>query len=135
VPRLSRWYIRASLFYLAAGVTLGTLLLIHKGIPLHPGLWRLLPPHIELLLLGWTVQLAMGVMFWSLPRFQRGPERGNEALAWWAFGLLNVGVVLVSVGWVLGGWGWLPFLGRVMEAAAAIAFAAHAWPRAKSFAR
>jgi hypothetical protein len=135
VPRLSRWYIRASLLYLAAGVTLGMLLLVHKGIPLHPALWRILPPHIEFLLLGWTLQLAMGVMFWSLPRFQHGPERGNEALAWWAFGLLNVGVGLVSVGWVLGVPGWLPFLGRVIEAAAAIAFAAHAWPRVKSFAR
>jgi hypothetical protein len=135
MPRLSRWGIRASLLYLAAGVTLGTLLLVHKGIPLHPGLWRLLPPHIEFLLIGWTLQLAMGVMFWSLPRFQHGPERGNEALAWWAFGLLNVGVVLVSLSSVLGGLRWLPFLGRLIEAAAAIAFAVHAWPRVKSFAR
>jgi hypothetical protein len=135
MPRLSRCCIRASLLYLVAGMTLGTLLLVHKGIPLHPGLWRLLPPHIEFLLLGWTLQLAMGVMFWSLPRFQHRSERGNEVLAWWAFGLLNVGVGLVSVSWVLEVPGWLPFLGRVIEAAAAIAFAAYVWPRVKSFAR
>jgi hypothetical protein len=120
--------------YLAVGVTLGALLLVHKGVPLHPALWRLLPPHIEFLLLGWTLQLAQGVAFWILPRFQHGPEQGNEALAWWAFGLLNVGVCMVGVGWMLAVPGWLPFLGRVTEAASAVAFAAHAWPRVKSFA-
>jgi hypothetical protein len=134
VPRLTCWYIRASLLYLAVGVTLGALLLAHKGVRLHPALWRLLPPHIEFLLLGWTLQLAMGVAFWILPRWQHGPERGNEALAWWAFGLLNVGVCMVGVGWMLAVPGWLPLLGRVTEAASAIAFAAHAWPRVKSFA-
>jgi hypothetical protein len=134
VPRLSRWFIRAALVYLATGLTLGALLLIHKGIPLHPALWRSLPTHIEFLLLGWTLQLAMGVAFWILPRFQQGRERGNEALAWWAFGLLNGGVCLVGLGWMLGAPGWVPFLGRVIETAAAIAFVAHAWPRVKPFA-
>jgi hypothetical protein len=85
VPRLSCWFIRASLLYLAVGFTLGALLLVHKGIPLHPALWRMLPPHLECLLLGWTLQLALGVAFWILPRFPQGPD-GNEALAWWAFG-------------------------------------------------
>jgi hypothetical protein len=102
VPRLSRWFVRAALVYLATGLTFGALLLIHKGIPLHPALWRSLPAHIEFLLLGWTLQLAMGVAFWMLPRFQRGRARGNEALAWWAFGLLNGGVCLVGLGWMLG---------------------------------
>jgi hypothetical protein len=134
VPRLSCWYVRASLLYLALGFTLGTLVLIHKGIPLHPLLWRLLPPHLEFLLLGWTLQMAMGVAFWILPRFAQGHERGNEALAWCAFVLLNAGVWLVGVGWMLGAPGWIPWLGRAVEAAAAITFAAHAWPRVKPFA-
>jgi hypothetical protein len=131
---LSCWYIRASLLYLAVGFTFGALLLVHKGIPLHPALWRLLPPHFEFLLLGWTLQLALGVAFWILPRFSQGRERGNEALAWCAFGLLNVGVCLVGVGWMFGAPGWIPWLGRMLEAAAALTFAAHAWPRVKSFA-
>ncbi len=134
MPRLSCWFIRASLLYLAVGFTLGALLLVHKGIPLHPALWRVLAPHLECVLLGWTLQLAMGVAFWILPRFPEGPERGNEALAWWAIGLLNTGVGLVGVGWMLGLPGWIPLLGRVGETAAAMAFAAHAWPRVKPFA-
>jgi hypothetical protein len=132
VPRLSCWFIRASLVYLATGFTLGALLLIHKGIPLHAVLWRVLPAHIEFLLLGWTLQLAMGMAFWILPRFQQGNARGNEALAWWAFGLLNSGVCLVALSWMLGGPGWIPLLGRVIETAAALAFVGHAWPRVKS---
>ena len=134
MPRLSCWFIRASLLYLAVGFTLGALLLAHKGLPLHPALWRLLPPHLEFLLLGWTLQLAMGMAFWILPRFPQGPERGNERLAWGAFGLLNAGVCLVGACWMLGLPGWVPFLGRMLEAAAATAFVAHAWRRVRPFA-
>jgi heme/copper-type cytochrome/quinol oxidase subunit 1 len=132
VPRLSCWFIRASLVYLATGLTLGALLLIHKGIPLHAALWRVLPAHMEFLLLGWTLQLAMGMAFWMLPRFQGERTRGNEALAWWAFGLLNSGACLVGLSWMLEGPAWVPLLGRLLETAAALAFVAHAWPRVKA---
>jgi len=131
MPRLSCWYIRGSLLYLALGFTFGGLLLFHKGVPLHPMVWRLLPMHIECVLLGWTLQLAMGVAYWILPRFLAGPERGNEAAAWLAFGLLNIGVLLAGVGWTLGVPPIVPLLGRLAELGAAIAFAVHAWPRVK----
>jgi len=133
MPRLSRWYIRASLLFLGLGFTLGALILFHKGAALHPALWQLLPAHIEFLLLGWTLQLAMGVAFWILPRFLEGPARGNEAAAWLAFGLLNGGVLLVGVSWTLGLPALIPWLGRVAEAGAAMAFAVHAWPRIRPF--
>jgi hypothetical protein len=96
MPRLSCWFLRASLLYLAVGFTLGALLLFHKGIPLHPALWRLLPPHIEFVLLGWTMQLAMGVAFWILPRYRQGSEHGREVTAGLAFVLLNGGVLMVG---------------------------------------
>ncbi len=129
MPRLSCWFIRTSLVYLLIGFTLGGSLLIHKGIPLHPALWRVLPAHIEFVLLGWIVQLAMGVAFWILPRF--GSSRGNETVAWWSYGLLNVGIWLVVGGTTLGGPSALAFLGRLAEMGAVIAFAWHAWPRIK----
>ena len=132
MPRLSAWFIRAGLIYLALGFTFGALLLFHKGAPLHPSLWRLLPLHIEFVLIGWTVQLAFGVAFWILPRLQQG-NRGDELAAWLAFGLINVGVGLVGVGTALNAPAWLLLLGRVAEAGAAAAFAAHAWPRIRPF--
>jgi hypothetical protein len=131
MPRLSALLIRAALTYLAVGFTLGGLMLFHKGIPLHPLLWRLLPAHIEMVLFGWTVQLAMGVAFWILPRFSVGPERGDERPAWVAFLLLNAGVLLVGLGGALDAPGWSLVVGRVAEAGAALAFSVHAWPRIK----
>ncbi len=129
MPRLSCWFIRAALVCLALGFTFGALMLFNKGVPLGPWVWRLLPAHIEFLLLGWTVQLAMGVAFWILPRFSS--SRGNEKAAWLAFVLLNTGVWLAGVGPLLGAAGWVVLLGRVAEAGAAAAFAFHAWPRIK----
>lgn len=129
MPRLSCWFIRAALVYLALGFSLGGLILFHKGIPLHPTLWRLLPAHIEFLLFGWTVQLVMGVGFWIFPRFRR--SRGNEKPAWLAFALLNLGVWLAGVGPALGGPAAMLLLGRLAEVGAVVAFAGHAWPRLK----
>lgn len=129
MPRLSCWFIRSALFHLALGFTFGGLLLFHKGIPLHPALWRLLPAHIEFVLFGWTVQLVMGVGFWIFPRFRR--SRGNVTPAWLAFWLLNAGVWLAGIGPALGAPAIVLLLGRLAEAIAVAAFAMHAWPRIK----
>ncbi len=131
MPLLSRRFIQAALCYLVIGFTLGALILFQKGVPVHAALWKLLPAHIECLFLGWTLQLAMGVAFWILPRHLQGAGRGNEVAAWLAFGLINVGVIMASVGWTFGVPPLVPFLGRLAEAGAAVAFAVHAWGRLK----
>jgi hypothetical protein len=133
VPQLSAWLIRAALLYLGTGFTAGMLMLWNKGVPLSPGLWRLLPLHIEFLLLGWTLQLAMGVAYWILPRFFQ--TRGNVPLAVAAGVLLNLGVLAVGLGGWLGAPGAVILLGRLAELLAAAAFALHAWPRVKPMGR
>jgi len=129
MPRLSTWFMRAALLHLALGFSFGGLILWNKGLLSYPLAWRLLPAHIELLLVGWIVQLVLGVAFWILPRF--GARRGNVKLAWTAFGLLNVGVLLAGLGPVFGAPSLLVLLGRTLQAAGAAAFAIHAWPRIK----
>ena len=129
MPRLSVWFVRSALSYLALGFTFGALLLANKGIPLHPLTWRLLPAHIEFLLFGWTVQLAFGVAFWILPRWQT--QRGDERPAWLAFVSVNVGIWLVVLASWLTAPAWVLATGRVLQAAAMAAFALHAWPRVK----
>lgn len=129
MPRLSVWMVRTALLYFGTGFTLGALLLWNKGAPLGGWPWRLLPLHIETLLIGWTVQLAMGVAFWILPRF-RG-QRPRAWLGWLAFGLLNAGVLAVAAGAWFGGLQALVPAGRVLELAAVAAFGLHAWPRVK----
>ena len=130
MPRLSVWMIRTALLALAAGATLGALQLAAPGIA---GVMRWRPLHAELLLVGWTVQLAFGVAYWILPRFRSGPERGREALGWAAFALVNVGILLVGVGRSVAEWQTAALAGRGAEGLAALAFAAHAWPRIKPF--
>ena len=129
MPRLSCWFVRLALLHLALGVTVGGLILFHKGRPLHPLLWRLLPLHIEVLLFGWIVQFVMGVGFWIFPRFWR--SRGNVKPAWAALVLLNGGVWLAGLGPVVGAPAMIILLGRLAEAGAVLAFLIHAWPRIK----
>jgi hypothetical protein len=132
VPRLSVWMIRAALIHLAAGFAIGALLLAHRGVPLHHAVPLLRPAHAEVLLLGWTMQLAMGVAFWILPRFRTGPERGDERPALLALLLLNLGVVAAAAGGI-SGLDPLSLGGRIAQGLAAAAFAIHAWPRVKPF--
>jgi hypothetical protein len=131
MPRLSRWAIRAALLYLGVGFTLGAMLLTNKGLGVWPGIWRWLPAHIEFMLIGWTLQLVIGMGFWILPRFDQGQSRGNEPLAWAALGLLNTGLLATALEPLIPGFGWLLLAGRVLEAMAGLAFAGHAWPRVK----
>ncbi len=131
MPRLSVWIIRTALLYLGAGFTLGALILFQKGVPYFGAVWRLLPMHVEFLLIGWTMQLAMGVAFWILPRFMRGAARGDERLVWLAYALLNAGVLAVGAGQWLGALAALLLLGRTAELLAAALFALHSWPRVK----
>jgi heme/copper-type cytochrome/quinol oxidase subunit 1 len=129
MPRLSVWFIRLALLYLAIGFTFGALMLANKGLDFAPALWRLRPAHIELLLVGWTMQLAMGVAYWILPRFQS--SRGDARPVWLALALINLGLLLVSLSVVADLDGWNVVAGRLAELAAVAAFAWHAWPRIK----
>ncbi len=133
MPRLSVWMIRTALVHLATGFALGALLLAQRGVAMDPLIPRLRPAHAELLLLGWSVQLAMEVAFWILPRFRSGAERGNERPAWLAYILLNLAVVSSAVSGTGFAWAGLQLLGRCAAAVAAAAFAVHAWPRVKPF--
>lgn len=128
MPSLSAHTIRAALLHLAIGLSIGLLLLINKGTAFAPGLWRLLPAHMEMLLVGWSVQLALAVAHWIIPRF-RGGDFGRERLAQVAFGLLNAGVLLFSLTTVLELPAYTPFLGRLLEVAAMVSYALYLWPR------
>ena len=129
MPRLSCWFLRSAFIHLLLGFTLGSLILFHKGISLHPMVWGLLPAHIELVLFGWIIQLIMGVGFWIFPRFRRA--RGNETLAWLAFGLLNLGLWLIVLNSLFNLYSPIIFWGRLAEVGGIVAFARHAWPRIK----
>jgi hypothetical protein len=130
MPRLSIWFIRASLIYLFVGFLFGALILAEKGVSYYPSVWTLFPIHMEFLLIGWLIQLAMGVAFWIFPRFGMGlpHSRGNEKLIWISFVLVNVGILTVALQH------WFPLgllIGRLCEVGGVISYAFGLWRRVK----
>jgi heme/copper-type cytochrome/quinol oxidase subunit 1 len=133
MPRLTVWMVRTALLEFGVGFTFGMLMLFNKGVPFDPLIWRLRSPHVEILLLGWTMQLGMGIAFWIMPRFATAPRYGREALGWIAYTLLNAGLSA----FILSAWidaPVLPFIGRALEMAAVVCFAVMIWPRVKAMA-
>jgi hypothetical protein len=129
--RVSVLMLRAALLYFGTGFTFGALLLANKGLAFAPFLWRLLPVHIEWLLIGWMVQLAMGVATWIVPRFSDEPRYGTLEFAWGAFFALNAGILCVCFGYLAPNGDPLVVVGRVSEACAGVLFLLHVWRRIK----
>jgi hypothetical protein len=127
MPLLARIYIRTALIWLAVGATLGGVILWSKAAPL-PGAWQLLTPHITLLTWGWILQLSLGVAYWILPRF--GQVRPRAYLAVIAYTLLNAALV-ISVAASLLPVPWPGVLVGMLQLLSLLAFALHAWPRAR----
>jgi len=128
MPRLSVWFIRASLVYLLMGFTLGAFMLAQDGISYYPAIHEALPAHMEFLLVGWLVQLAMGVAYWMFPRLGWEPpnSRGNPTLIWMSFSMLNAGIWAVALDL------WLPsglLIGRSLEIGAVAIFVIGLWRR------
>jgi hypothetical protein len=128
MPRLSVWFVRASLIFFLLGFTFGALILAQKGFSYYPPVWNLFPVHMEFLLIGWFAQLAMGVAFWILPRFSMGSPRGNVNLARISFVLINAGLIISAFQL------WFPpaiLIGRLFEIIAGFIFVVGLWHRVK----
>lgn len=123
MPRISRFFVRASLLHFLAGTSLGAWALMPLGGTSVLSAHRLL--HAEVLLVGWLLQLALGVATWIFP-FSRGVSQDRRLWTGWA--LLNGGLLAAGVG----AWAALPALttaGRLGELAGGALTAAVLWPR------
>jgi cbb3-type cytochrome oxidase subunit 1 len=119
--------------YLALGLTLGGLLLWNKGVPLGAPVGGLLPLHIEASLVGWVLQLVMGVAYWIFPRFGMTPaQRGREELAWLSFWLVNAGLWAAGLAGLTGVPRETAMLGRVAEGLATALMAVNIWARTRA---
>lgn len=92
MPTVSRWFIRLSLLCLIAGMAMGSWMLVQqaRGEPGPGSPWPVLHAHI--LLVGFLLQVVMGVAYWMFPRVA-GRRPGN-APAWAALVCLNAGLLL-----------------------------------------
>lgn len=141
MPLLTRCAIRMALLNLLLGFVVGGCIISAKAGALDAGVWIWLPAHVDMLLVGWMIQLAMGMAYWILPRLRISAHtdhltRGRSELAWLAFGLLNAGLFM-AVGLGLLSY-WLPHLtwlreafplGIALQVLALITFAIYAWSR------
>ncbi|MFZ8845056.1 MULTISPECIES: hypothetical protein [Thermoflexus] len=137
MPRLTRWFIRAALGHLLVALLLGALLGWGRVISLPPILTAATPVYFHLLMLGGVAQFIIGVAWWMFPPLSKERPRGNEALAWAVFFLLNGGLILRAIcePWVAvdpqpiarGGL----FLSALALVAAGWIFVGLLWPRVK----
>src|SRR5512138_1488702 len=131
MPRLSAWFVRLSLLYLAIGFTIGGIMLAYEGLAFASNPGQVLPAHIEILMIGWVMQLAMGIAYWILPRHSQGPPRGSPLAAWSGLILINVGILLV-VSDAFFNIAWLPLFGRALEVVSILIFISIMWKRVRS---
>ncbi|MEX0928880.1 MAG: cbb3-type cytochrome c oxidase subunit I [Balneolales bacterium] len=133
MPKLSIFFIRTSLIYFMAGITIGAIMLAEKGLPSGSSIWAYRSAHIEFTLFGWMVQLVMGTAYWILPRHPAGPPRGNPAAAWLSFALLNTGLLMgVATVWLIKNPGLEAFF-RMIQLAGIGCFVYVIWPRVLTF--
>ena len=134
MPRLSRWFARTAFAYLVVGFTIGGLILSAKAGFVDARVWVWLLPHVDILVMGWLVQLAMSMSFWILPRI-RDAGRGRVELAWVSYFLLNAGLIL-GAGVSLAVY-WYPATlmqqaftaGLLVQTVAVCLYAVYVWPR------
>lgn len=95
MPTLTRMFLRSSIVYLTLGFSLGAALLAGKGLGYAPRFWSLVSLHVEWLFLGWMLQMAFGMAYMMLPRFDG--TRGRPGPAWTAFILHNAALATLGV--------------------------------------
>ncbi|MGE5589608.1 MAG: hypothetical protein ACM3ZA_03105 [Bacillota bacterium] len=134
-----RWFIKSSLVYLGTGFLLGGILLVYKALAHRavPSQWVTI--HVHLLLVGFMVQLVMGVGYWMFPRVK--DHWFGERWAAVSWGLLNVGLLLrfISEPYLFGPWrnaaALVTTLSALLQVAAGLLFASGMWPRIKGVMR
>jgi cbb3-type cytochrome oxidase subunit 1 len=117
-------FLKASLAWLALGVTLGV------AMAAHPAWTVYRPAHVHMVLLGFVAMMIYGVAYHVIPRFAGHPLHARRAAGWhwWAS---NVGLALMALGFVLRARGVAaaPLLaaGGALGAAGAYTFAYLVW--------
>lgn len=132
-----RWFLKSALAYLAVGFTIGGTMLAYKAIAGRavPSQWVII--HVHVLLVGFMVQLVMGVAYWMFPRVK--DHWFGEGWAGVTWGLLNGGLLLrfVSEPYIFGSWrayaAPVTVISALLQVAAGVIFALGMWVRVKGF--
>ncbi len=137
MPAITRWYVRTSMVYLFAGLSLAVLLAFTQVADLPKLLQATGPVYFHLFLVGWVTQLIMGIVFWMFPKYSKERPRGREGLAVATYILLNTGLLLRVLGEpgaavsVAPLWSWVLVLSATLQWLAGMFFVANTWGRVK----
>jgi heme/copper-type cytochrome/quinol oxidase subunit 1 len=121
-------FIKASLTWLAVGVTTGVAMAINPQWTVYR------PAHFHMTLLGFGAMMIFGVAYHVIPRFVGHPLRSRRManVHWW---LANAGLLLMVTGFMLRPWRAVPLtvstvllaVGGVVSAIGAYAFVYNLW--------
>ena len=117
-------FLKASLAWLALGVTLGVAMAAHPAWTVHR------PAHVHMVLLGFVTMMIYGVAYHVIPRFTGHALHARRPAGWhwWAS---NLGLALTAVGFALRARGAaatpLLAVGGALGAAGAYTFAYLVW--------
>jgi len=130
MPLLTRIFIKTAMICLAFALVLG--ILLASGMT--NGLF---PVYIHLLVFGWLTQLIFGVVFWMFPKYSLEKPRGSEALGWWTYALLNIGLLLRAIAEPIQSarpnplGGWMLILSASLQFLSGLLFVVNSWGRVK----
>ncbi|MCC6615344.1 MAG: cbb3-type cytochrome c oxidase subunit I [Anaerolineae bacterium] len=137
MPLLSRAFIKAGLIYFIVGLAAGVLTVAQPVLHLPAFFGVFYPVYIHLLMVGWVMQLIIGVVYWMFPKYSKERPRRSERLGWIVFGLLNAGLILRAIVEPLTtlrpdlGLGWLLAISAVLQLLAGWGFVVNTWNRVK----
>lgn len=137
MPKMVRYFIKASFVYFLAALVMGLLLVARPVFPLPGWTSALNPVYLHLFMVGWVTQIIFGVSFWMFP--SGGDQRfGNENLIWATFWLINAGLVLralmeplavLQAGRAI--WGYGLALSALLQWLAGMAYVYNIWNRVR----
>lgn len=133
MPLVSRIAIRMAFGWLIVGFGTGTALAAARGGFLPAAIYAAFELHTGALLIGFFVQLVIGVAFWMFPKHGSGAARGNEQVVVAGIVLLNLALVARVAASVAASSRGATTAGAGIALAVAIC-ATQLWPRVKPFA-
>ena len=124
MPTLTRWFLRAALVNLVAGLALGIWLALSPDAM--AGGWRLV--YVHLLVMGWATQMIFGVAYWMFPRKKPLDLNEFDWLGWTCFAANNLGLVARAIAEPYGMRAGM-MLAAALQLLAVLAFTVQIWPR------
>ena len=94
MPTLTRWFVRAAIVNLVAGLALG-LIIVLPSLAEPAVSWR--PVYVHLLVMGWATQMIFGVALWMFPRRKPLDLTSLDVAGWTCFAALNLGLLVRAV--------------------------------------